>query len=73
MNEYLEIEDIIKLSKTNIDTEIHICSAHETVQIEAQKSELTQIKIVFLVIVLIIGGILIYNYKNKLEEENKTI
>jgi hypothetical protein len=73
MNKHLEIEDILNLTKSNIDTEIEICSNHDAVQIEAPKSELTQINIGLLVLVLIVGGILIYNYKNKKDEENKTV
>jgi len=72
MNEYLEIEDIIKLSKTNIDTEIDLCSNHDTIQIEVPKSKLTQINIGLFVIVLIVGSILLYSYKNKKDEKNKT-
>jgi hypothetical protein len=73
MNEPLEIEDIIKLSKTNIDTEINICSNHDAVQIEAPNSKLTQFNIGLFVIVLIVGSILIYKYKNKIDQKNKTV
>lgn len=73
MNKPLEIEDILKLSKTNIDTGLDGCSKHDTIQIEAPKSELTQINIGLFVIVLILGSILIYNYKNKKDEKNKIV
>ena len=73
MNKPLEIEDILNLTKPNIDTEIEICSNHNPAQIEVPKSELTQINLGYLVIILLVGGILIYNYKNKKDEENKTV
>jgi hypothetical protein len=73
MNEYLEIEDIIKLSKTNINTQIDMYSNQDTIQIEKTKSKLTQINIGLFVIILIVGGILFYNYNIKKEEVNKPI
>jgi hypothetical protein len=73
MNKYLEIEDILKLSKTNLNNEIDVCPHPETVQIETPKSKLNQINVAFIVIVLIVGSVLIYHYtKKQKEEKNKT-
>lgn len=73
MNEYLEIEDIIKLSKTNINNQIDIYSNYDIIQIENSKSKLTHINVGLFIIILIVGSILIYNYNIKKEEINKPI
>ena len=66
----LEIEEIINLSKTNLETEIQDCSVLETNEYNTSESSSIYLKIGLLIIVLIIGSSLIYDWTKKNDEQN---